>query len=99
MHIAGEVRGRGHGQRLMALLEGFGRNVGLRKAMLTVFAENTGAMRLYRRIGFCLPLLLLQAWLANCSRSYEVDDISPGPRRLRSGEVRVPSYYIFSKQI
>jgi hypothetical protein len=30
---------------------------------------------------------------------YEVDEVSPGPRRLRSGEVREPTYYIFSKQI
>jgi RimJ/RimL family protein N-acetyltransferase len=42
----------------MRVLEGFGRNVGLHKAMLTVFAENTGAIRFYRRIGFVLSFSL-----------------------------------------
>ncbi|KAA8913030.1 acyl-CoA N-acyltransferase [Sphaerosporella brunnea] len=81
LQLAESVRGVGHGARLMQVLEGFGKNVGLAKAMLTVFAENTGAMRFYRRAG------------------YDIDKISPKPRVLRSGEVRDPSYYIFSKAI
>ncbi|KAF8541679.1 acyl-CoA N-acyltransferase [Trichophaea hybrida] len=81
LQLSPDSQRKGYGEELMKQLEGFGKNVGLRKAMLTVFTENTGAIRFYRRIG------------------YEVDEISPGPRRLRSGEVREPTYYIFSKQI
>jgi ribosomal protein S18 acetylase RimI-like enzyme len=55
LQIAESARGAGHGERLMRVLEGFGRNVGLGKAMLTVFAENTEAIRFYRRIGFVPP--------------------------------------------
>jgi ribosomal protein S18 acetylase RimI-like enzyme len=35
----------------MRLMEGFGMNAGLAKAMLTVFSENTEAVRFYMRIG------------------------------------------------
>jgi len=35
----------------MWLMEGFGKNVGLAKAMLTVFSENKEAVRFYTRIG------------------------------------------------
>jgi len=51
----------------MMQLEGFGRNVGLRKAMLTVFTENTGAIRFYRRIGYVFVLrewvMLMDGWV------------------------------------
>jgi RimJ/RimL family protein N-acetyltransferase len=46
----------------MTMLEGFGRNVGLTKAMLTVFTENTGAIRFYKRIGYAL----LFSWFGRC---------------------------------
>jgi GNAT superfamily N-acetyltransferase len=50
--ITPEYRGRGLGTCLMyAALEGF-RRAGLRRAFLEVTAQNEGAIRLYRRLGF-----------------------------------------------
>jgi len=50
--ITPEHRGRGLGTVLMAkALEGF-RAAGLRRAFLEVTAQNDGAVRLYRRMGF-----------------------------------------------
>ncbi|KAF8242874.1 hypothetical protein K440DRAFT_564014 [Wilcoxina mikolae CBS 423.85] len=51
LQLSPDSQGKGYGEELMKQLEGFGKNVGLRKAMLTVFTENTGAIRFYRRIG------------------------------------------------
>ncbi|KAI5818016.1 GNAT family acetyltransferase Nat4 [Pyronema omphalodes] len=81
LQLAETARNTGKGAKLMQVLEGFGHNVGLRKAMLTVFSENEGAIRFYRKNG------------------YEIDPISPTGRVTRSGKVRPPSYYIFSKEI
>lgn len=81
IHIHPSYRSRGYGTIIMALLEGYARNVGLQKSMLTVFEENGRAMGFYRRIG------------------YDVDEVSPTPRMLRSGESRRPGYVIMSKKI
>lgn len=51
--IVPEHRGRGVGAGLMLkALQGF-REVGLRRAFLEVTAQNEGAIKLYRRMGFC----------------------------------------------
>lgn len=52
MGLAADVRGRGFGQQLLerALDEGFG--AGLERIELEVFASNTRAVALYRRVGF-----------------------------------------------
>jgi len=67
LQLAPEAQGKGYGEKLMMQLEGFGRNVGLRKAMLTVFTENTGAIRFYRRIGYVFVLrewvMLMDGWV------------------------------------
>jgi len=52
LQLVPEAQGNGYGKVLMTMLEGFGRNVGLTMAMLTVFTENTGAIRFYQRIGY-----------------------------------------------
>ena len=50
--ITAEHRGRAVGSRLLhAALEGF-QQAGLRRAYLEVTAHNTGAIRLYQRVGF-----------------------------------------------
>lgn len=51
--ITPDHRGRGLGTLLLLRsLEGF-RNLGLRRAALEVTCQNEGAIRLYRRMGFC----------------------------------------------
>lgn len=51
--ITPEHRGRGLGTSLMLKsLQGF-RSAGLRRAFLEVTAQNDGAIKLYRRMGFC----------------------------------------------
>lgn len=50
--VVPEARGRGLGTALLLkALHGF-RDAGLQRGMLEVTAQNTGAVRLYRRIGF-----------------------------------------------
>ncbi|KAI5803789.1 GNAT family acetyltransferase Nat4 [Geopyxis carbonaria] len=44
--------GHGLGKKMLRLVEEYGRNVGLRKCMLTVCVENVGAMRFYIREGY-----------------------------------------------
>lgn len=57
LHLAPESRGLGLGKHLMAVMEDFGRAVGLGKAMLTCFSENKDGMRFYNRNGHVyLPL-------------------------------------------
>ena len=52
MGITPEYRNRGLGTALLyQSLEGF-RRAGVARVYLEVTAENTGAMRLYRRLGF-----------------------------------------------
>lgn len=52
VHLAPRMRGMGIGKELMGLLEGVGREVGVEKAMLTVFVENVGARRFYEGLGY-----------------------------------------------
>lgn len=47
-----EARGRGHGTRLMALAEEIARNLGLGAMSIIVAGGNTGARRLYQRLGY-----------------------------------------------
>lgn len=52
VHLAPQARGLGIGKLLMGLVEGVGREVGVEKAMLTVFVENQGARRFYEGLGY-----------------------------------------------
>ncbi|KAF3483961.1 uncharacterized protein GIQ15_03285 [Arthroderma uncinatum] len=52
IHLAPEVQHRGVGKQLLRIFEDIGRNVGLRKGMLTVFKSNQSAVRFYEQIGF-----------------------------------------------
>jgi GNAT superfamily N-acetyltransferase len=70
LHIVESWRNFGHGERLLRALEGFGRNVGVGKAMFTVFAENTEAIRFYRRIGFVLFFFL--DWVESCRHLWRI---------------------------
>lgn len=55
LHLGPESRGLGLGKRLMAVMEDFGRAVGLGKAMLTCFSENKDGVQFYRRNGYVCP--------------------------------------------
>ncbi|CCX30051.1 acyl-CoA N-acyltransferase [Pyronema domesticum] len=52
LQLADAARNSGKGAQLMQVLETFGHNVGLKKAMLTVFSENEGAIRFYKKNGY-----------------------------------------------
>jgi N-alpha-acetyltransferase 40 len=52
IHLQKALRGKGVGQKLMGIFEGVGKNVGVKLAMLTVFTQNEGALRLYERLGY-----------------------------------------------
>ncbi|KAK2882425.1 hypothetical protein FQN49_000377 [Arthroderma sp. PD_2] len=52
VHLAPEVQHKGVGKQLLRIFEDVGRNVGLRKGMLTVFKSNQSAIRFYEQIGF-----------------------------------------------
>lgn len=51
LHLDPGNRGFGLGKHLMAVMEDFGRAVGLGKAMLTCFSENESGVRFYNRNG------------------------------------------------
>ncbi|OAX84176.1 hypothetical protein ACJ72_01451 [Emergomyces africanus] len=52
IHLATELQHRGLGKILLGYFEEIGRNIGLRKAMLTVFKANGLAIRFYERLGY-----------------------------------------------
>jgi ribosomal protein S18 acetylase RimI-like enzyme len=81
IHLAKPWQGKGFGRKLMAVVEGVGRNVGVEKSMLTVFKTNSRAVKMYEGLG------------------YSEDEFSPGPRNLRNGTVKQPSYVILSKDL
>ena len=79
IHFLPVLQGKGHGRRLTSFVESVGRNVGVEKAMLTVFKSNGRAVTWYERLG------------------YVEDEFSPGPRKLRNGTIKQPTYIILSK--
>ncbi len=52
IHICEHLRGCGLGKHLMWVMESIGRNVGLEKAMLTVFLKNEAGVKFYERLGY-----------------------------------------------
>ena len=52
MGVLKEQRGKGIGAALVESLVDWAKSKGLRRIQLSVFARNTGAIRLYRRLGF-----------------------------------------------
>ncbi|PGH33071.1 hypothetical protein GX50_04145 [[Emmonsia] crescens] len=52
VHLAPELQHRGLGKILLGYYEEIGRNIGLQKAMLTVFKVNGSAIRFYERLGY-----------------------------------------------
>ncbi|EXJ79435.1 hypothetical protein A1O3_08937 [Capronia epimyces CBS 606.96] len=52
IHFAPEWQGQGLGKKLMQIVEAIGQNVGVTKAMLTVFKTNTRAVNWYYRLGY-----------------------------------------------
>lgn len=81
IHFAPDWKGKGLGKKLVNLVESIGQNVGVTKAMLTVFRANNRAVDWYHRLG------------------YKEDEFSPGPRKLRNGTTKEPSYIILSKRL
>ena len=47
-----EYRGQGVGSALMCMVDGWAREAGCDLASIQVFEENTGALRLYQRLGY-----------------------------------------------
>lgn len=54
VHLRPSLQGRGVGGKLMAMVEDIGRQGGVGKAMLTVFARNEGGRRWYERMGYAV---------------------------------------------
>lgn len=54
VHIRPSLQGRGVGGKLMTMVEDIGREAGVEKAMLTVFARNEGGRRWYERMGYAV---------------------------------------------
>lgn len=54
VHLAPRARGLGIGKMLMGWVEGVGKQVGVEKAMLTVFMENVAARRFYEGLGYVI---------------------------------------------
>ncbi|KAI9680395.1 MAG: hypothetical protein M1829_001281 [Trizodia sp. TS-e1964] len=53
IHLTPMVRGSGLGAHLMGIIEDIGQRAdGVKKAMLTVFASNTRAVRFYEKLGY-----------------------------------------------
>jgi len=52
LHMAPVLQRVGLGKQLIGLYEKIGRNVGLRKGMLTVFKSNQTALQFYRKLGY-----------------------------------------------
>jgi ribosomal protein S18 acetylase RimI-like enzyme len=52
IHLAPSIQKQGIGKRLIHLYEEIGRNVGVEKAMLTVFRSNKISMRFYEKLGY-----------------------------------------------
>lgn len=52
VHLNRAWQGKGVGKLLMHVIEGIGRNVGVEKAMLTVFKSNQNALKMYERLGY-----------------------------------------------
>jgi ribosomal protein S18 acetylase RimI-like enzyme len=81
----------------MNALEHVGREVGVQKAMLTVFTSNVSALSFYTKLGY--NTLSQQKFLRVSQRlngRYTPDAISPKPRSLRRTIVQ-PDYQILSK--
>lgn len=54
IHLSAALRGSGIGKKLMGMVEGVGKSVGVEKCMLTVFTSNTAAEGFYRRLGYAV---------------------------------------------
>ena len=54
VHLRPSLQGRGVGAKLMEMVEGIGREAGVEKTMLTVFARNEGGRRWYARMGYAV---------------------------------------------
>ena len=52
LYLRPQARGRGAGSEFFTFLRGYGETIGARRLRLEVEEENTGARRLYRRMGF-----------------------------------------------
>jgi ribosomal protein S18 acetylase RimI-like enzyme len=52
IHVREDARGSGHGRAALTELEEIAREAGLTRILLSVFAYNEGAIRLYERLGY-----------------------------------------------
>ncbi|EEP77897.1 conserved hypothetical protein [Uncinocarpus reesii 1704] len=52
VHLAPRLQRKGVGKQLMRVYEEIGRNIGLEKAMLTVYKSNESGVKFYERLGF-----------------------------------------------
>ncbi|KAI9838728.1 MAG: hypothetical protein M1837_002431 [Sclerophora amabilis] len=52
LHLSPLLRGKGVGKKLMSQMEDVGRQIGVCKAMLTVFVDNENGLRFYERVGY-----------------------------------------------
>ncbi|MCA9878591.1 MAG: N-acetyltransferase [Thermomicrobiales bacterium] len=62
--VAESAEGRGVGRALMAFAEQWGRERGCREVVLDVFANNTGAIAFYERVGYAPDHLRMSKPLA-----------------------------------
>ncbi len=68
LYLLEEYRRRGWGRRTLEFVEEAARSVGIRTLHLEVVRENTGALELYRKLGFVEhPSTFLSKWIAQDS--------------------------------
>lgn len=93
--VAPSEQGRGHGARLVGLVEAATSAAGASRLELAVDAENDGALRLYERLGYAVvgpaaspgvgagPHLRYGKDLVNVTAAPELDAIAPRPKTPR----------------
>ncbi|KAI1916989.1 N alpha-acetyl-transferase [Ophidiomyces ophidiicola] len=52
IHLAPKLQRKGVGNKMMRIYENIGRNIGLEKAMLTVYKSNINGLKFYEQLGF-----------------------------------------------
>jgi ribosomal protein S18 acetylase RimI-like enzyme len=75
--VAEPFRNRGIGTQLVAVIESSARDLGLLGVYLEVNVENSGAIRLYERLGYHIEgKPFINRWIAQDSSAREVSELS-----------------------
>jgi ribosomal protein S18 acetylase RimI-like enzyme len=72
LHLLPQVRGQGHGKRLMQTMEAIGRQHNMLKVMLTTFKANTTAIAFYNSIGYSIDGISPSRYVPSNDYDYEI---------------------------